>query len=80
MTIRVHPSIQRDDYQQQLQEINIFSQPSTIAPQALILNDAVGVTKLPGFKNGSCYVQDTSAQLAALLISPKKRGTHSRRM
>jgi 16S rRNA (cytosine967-C5)-methyltransferase len=72
MTIRVHPSIQRDDYQQQLQEINIFSQPSTIAPQALILNDAVGVTKLPGFKNGSCYVQDTSAQLAALLISPKK--------
>ena len=45
MTIRVHPSIQRDDYQQQLHEINIFSQPSTIAPQALILNDAVGVTK-----------------------------------
>ncbi|MEY8211687.1 MAG: 16S rRNA (cytosine(967)-C(5))-methyltransferase RsmB, partial [Gammaproteobacteria bacterium] len=72
MTIRVHPSIQRDDYQQQLQEINIFSQPSTIAPQALILNDAVGVTKLPGFENGSCYVQDTSAQLAAQLISPKK--------
>jgi len=72
MTIRVHPSIQRDDYQQQLHEINIFSQPSTIAPQALILNDAVGVTKLPGFKNGSCYVQDISAQLAAQLISPKK--------
>lgn len=72
MTIRVHPSIQRDDYQQQLQEINIFSQSSTIAPQALILNDAVSVTKLPGFENGSCYVQDISAQLAAQLISPKK--------
>jgi len=72
MTIRVHPSIHRDDYQKQLQEINIFSQPSTIAPQALILNDAVGVTRLPGFENGSCYVQDTSAQLAAQLISPKK--------
>jgi 16S rRNA (cytosine967-C5)-methyltransferase len=72
MTIRVHPSIQRDDYQKQLQEINILSEPSTIAPQALILNDAVSVTKLPGFKNGSCYVQDTSAQLAAQLISPKK--------
>ena len=72
MTIRVHPSIQRDDYQKQLQEINIFSQPSTIAPQALILNDAVSVTRLPGFENGSCYVQDTSAQLAAQLISPKK--------
>ena len=40
--------------------------------RAAILNDAVNVTKLPGFKNGSCYVQDTSAQLAALLISPKK--------
>ena len=72
MTIRVHPSIQRDDYQKQLQEINIFSQPSTIVPQALILNDAVGVTKLPDFENGSCYVQDVSAQLAAQLISPKK--------
>ena len=46
MTIRVHPSIQRDDYQKQLQEINIFSQPSAIAPQALILNDAVSVTKI----------------------------------
>ena len=72
MTIRVHPSIQRDDYQKQLQEINILSQASAIAPQALILNDAVGVTKLPGFENGSCYVQDISAQLAAQLISPKK--------
>jgi len=72
MIIRVHPSIDRDYYQQQLQEINIFSHPSTIAPQALILNDAVSVTKLPGFESGSCYVQDTSAQLAAQLISPKK--------
>jgi len=72
MTIRVHPSIQRDAYQKQLQEINIFSQPSTIAHQALILNDAVDVARLPGFNNGSCYVQDTSAQLAAQLVSPKK--------
>jgi len=72
MTIRVHPSIQRDGYQKQLQEINIFSQPSNIAHQALILNDAVDVGRLPGFNNGSCYVQDTSAQLAAQLISPKK--------
>jgi len=72
MTIRVHPSIKRDDYQQQLQEINIFSHPSIIAPQALILNDAVSVNRLPGFESGSCYVQDTSAQLAAQLISPKK--------
>jgi len=71
MTIRVHSSIERDDYQQQLQIINISSYPSTVAPQALILNDAVSVTKLPGFQNGSCYVQDTSAQLAAQLISPK---------
>ena len=72
MTIRVHPSIERDDYQKLLEEINILSQPSTIAPQALTLKGAVGVNKLPGFENGSCYVQDTSAQLAAQLISPKK--------
>ena len=72
MTIRVHPSIERDDYQKLLEEINILSQPSTIAPQALTLKGAVSVNKLPGFENGSCYVQDTSAQLAAQLISPKK--------
>ena len=30
------------------------------------------MTRLPRFENGSCYVQDTSAQLAAQLISPKK--------
>jgi len=72
MTIRVHPSIERDNYQKLLEEINILSQPSTIAPQALTLKGAVGVNKLPGFENGSCYVQDTSAQLAAQLISPKK--------
>jgi len=72
MSIRVHPSIERDDFKAQLQNENISSELSKIAPQALVLDDAVNITSLPGFENGSCYVQDISAQLAAPLISPKK--------
>ncbi len=72
MSIRVHPSIERDDFKAQLQNENISSELSKIAPQALVLDDAVNITGLPGFENGSCYVQDISAQLAAPLISPKK--------
>ncbi len=72
MSIRIHPSINRKEFQKKLQKQDILSQTSDIVPQALIISDAVNVHKLPDFENGSCYVQDISAQLAAHLISPKK--------
>ncbi len=72
MSIRIHPSINRKEFQKKLQKQNISSQTSDIAPQALIISDAVNVLELPDFENGSCYVQDISAQLAAQLISPEK--------
>ena len=72
MSIRIHPSINREEFQKKLQKQNISSQTSDIAPQALIISDAVNVLELPDFENGSCYVQDISAQLAAQLISPEK--------
>ena len=72
MSIRVHPSIDVNAFQKKLKTQNIFSEKSNIAPQALILDDAVKVSSLPDFEKGSCYIQDVSAQLAALLVSPKK--------
>jgi 16S rRNA (cytosine967-C5)-methyltransferase len=72
MSIRVSPSINRDEFQKELGELGILSQASDISSQGLIIEDAVSVQKLPNFQNGSCYVQDISAQLAAYLISPKK--------
>ena len=72
MSIRIHPSINRDEFRKKLQKQNISSQVSDIAPQALIISEAVNVKELPDFENGSCYVQDISAQLVAQLISPEK--------
>ena len=72
MSIRIHPSINREAYKKELEKQNILSDSSDIAPQALIIKNAVNVKKLPNFQNGSCYVQDLSAQLAAHLIAPKK--------
>ena len=72
MSIRVHPSVDINTFQEKLNTQNIFSEKSNIAPQALILDDAVKVSSLPDFEKGSCYIQDVSAQLAALLVSPKK--------
>ena len=72
MSIRIHPSIDRKKFQKKLEEKNILSTVSDIAPQALILSEAVNVFKLPDFEKGSCYVQDISAQLSAQLISPQK--------
>ena len=71
MTLRVRPSIERGDYQKQLKSAGIESEPCAIAKQALILSEAVNVGELPGFFEGSCYVQDASAQLAGQLLKPQ---------
>ncbi len=71
MTLRVNPLIKREDYQKQLQNVGIESDLCLIAQQALILKEAVNVSQLPGFSEGSCYVQDASAQLAAHILNPK---------
>ena len=71
MSLRVHPSINIKSYQDKLLEGGIESRASKIAPQSLTLSKAVNVEKLPDFRDGSCYVQDTSAQLAGQLIAPK---------
>lgn len=71
MTLRIHPSYPIGDYQQNLAEEGIQSSTLEVAPQALILDKPMSVYDLPYFENGSCYVQDACAQLAAHLLEPK---------
>ncbi len=70
MSLRVHAKHTANDYQQQLQAQGIESQTLKVAPQGLVLSQAVGVEQLPGFGEGACYVQDLSAQLSAPLLAP----------
>jgi 16S rRNA (cytosine967-C5)-methyltransferase len=73
MTIRVHPKYSLSEYQQNLAECGINTTIVSVAPQALVLEKPVSVYDLPDFDNGSCYVQDASAQLAAHLLAPEKQ-------
>ncbi|GDY25275.1 ribosomal RNA small subunit methyltransferase B [Agarivorans sp. Toyoura001] len=59
---------QRDDYQAQLSELEIASQSSDLAKQALCLEKAQAVFKLPNFAEGASSVQDGAAQMAASLL------------
>jgi len=70
MSIRVHPEYNLNDYQNSLDLIGIESVRISVTPQLLLLGKAVDVMALPDFTNGSCYVQDASAQLASHIMSP----------
>ncbi|HQQ75111.1 MAG TPA: 16S rRNA (cytosine(967)-C(5))-methyltransferase RsmB, partial [Pseudomonadales bacterium] len=61
-----------EEYRQQLIDNGIESEFSAIAPQALLLHNAVNVNQLPGFFEGSCSVQDVAAQLCAPLLQLQK--------
>lgn len=73
MSLRVNAlQNSREEYQQQLIAIGIESEAIAIAPQALLLQNAVNVNQLPGFFEGSCSVQDIAAQLCAPLLQLQK--------
>ena len=66
----------REEYQALLNEAGIASRPieavaGTTLNSALILDRPVPVGDLPGFYSGAVSVQDSGAQLAALLLDPK---------
>jgi len=66
----------REQYQSLLSEAGISSRPiNELAgiqlPSALLLPEAVPVSDLPGFYSGAVSVQDTGAQLAAILLNPQ---------
>ncbi len=72
MSIRVHPNYNLKDYQSELSALGIDAYQVDVAPQALVLKEAVSVFKLSNFDKGACYVQDCSAQLSAYLLNPKE--------
>ncbi len=69
LTLRVNRRrISRDDYAAKLRAAGLSARPVEFAPDALVLDSAVPVERLPGFSEGEVSVQDASAQLAADLL------------
>lgn len=72
MSLRVNRSrLSRDAYMQALDAEGLAAIRSPYAPDALILERPVNVDQLPGFNRGEVSVQDSAAQLAALLVAPE---------
>lgn len=72
MTLRVNRQrLTRLDYQAQLMQLEIKSVPSVLSQDGLVLEQALDVAALPGFEDGIVSVQDSGAQLAALLLDPQ---------
>ncbi len=69
MTLRVNRRHGcRDDYLAELAAAGIAARAVAFAPDAVTLDEAVSVDRLPGFAQGRVSVQDASAQLAAELL------------
>ncbi|MFO7594079.1 MAG: 16S rRNA (cytosine(967)-C(5))-methyltransferase RsmB [Pseudomonadota bacterium] len=62
---------ERKSYLQALHDAGFYAGTSDHAPDALILDQPVGVERLPGFTEGRVSVQDSAAQLAATLVAPE---------
>jgi 16S rRNA (cytosine967-C5)-methyltransferase len=59
------------DYLQELTSQGLHGEPVSGIDTAVTLSGAVPVSALPGFADGRVSVQDSSAQLAALLLAPR---------
>jgi len=69
MSLRVNRLVMsRDEYIERLDERDMRAAISPYAPDAVILDQAVNVDSLPGFRDGWVSVQDVAAQLAAGLL------------
>lgn len=67
LTLRVNSrKATAHEYLQELQQAGMEAQ--IIAPDAIMLRQAVAVEKIPGFREGRVTVQDAGAQYAALLL------------
>lgn len=71
MTLRVNQSRQAvNQYKAALTDKGMTARPVKGIAGALMLDQAVPVSALPGFSEGWVSVQDAGAQLAALLLAP----------
>ena len=73
MTLRVNQQqITRQEYLHLLSEANITAFATKLSNDAIQLESAVDVSKLPLFNQGAVSVQDEAAQLSASLLALKK--------
>jgi 16S rRNA (cytosine967-C5)-methyltransferase len=69
MTLRVNlQRSSRDDYLQRLQAAGITASAGSLSPTAVVLQQPLDVTQLPGFGEGLVSVQDEASQLLPLLL------------
>ena len=72
LVLRVNESqVERAAYQLQLQAQSISALPGNLGNASLKLESGNRVTQLPGFDEGHFSVQDSAAQLAAMLVNPR---------
>lgn len=72
MTLRVNTlknSI--TDYLEKLKQADLVAKKHTIAPDAIVLEQAVDVGRLPGFELGEVSIQDGAAQLVVEMLDLK---------
>lgn len=70
MTLRVNTQkISRDAYLEQLNEAGIMASAGALSDQAIVLQNPVDVSELPGFERGEASVQDEAAQMAAIMLN-----------
>lgn len=62
----------RDNYLRELTEVGIPASIDPYSNDGVILDRPQNVSKLPGFDQGSCSVQDTAAQLSAAYLDLQK--------
>ena len=73
MTLRIDTArIDRQRYAAELARAGIATRPGALVPTALTLEAARPVNELPGFESGRVSVQDEAAQLAAVLLAPRR--------
>ncbi len=61
----------RDEYRARLAAAGMAADPCDFAPEALRLEQPVGVGELPGFGDGAVSVQDVAAQLAPYFLAAR---------
>lgn len=73
MALRVNTNLQSvSEYLQTLLNSGIKALEGECALTSIYLKQPISVSKLPGFSEGSCSVQDEAAQLSAQLLTPQK--------
>lgn len=69
MVLRVDSnSVSREEYLNRLKDQAIFATPHPVIPEAIVLDSPRDVAQLPGFDEALVSVQDSSAQIAAVVL------------